>query len=526
MSTVRPTLFERVAARGETLAVVDWGSGEAAPRTIDYRRLLALAERVAGALRQVAGPSAVGEGSPRVAYLVEPSLEWVAITWGIWRAGGVAIPLALAHPPREVAWTVADGEADMVIADEALADRLDEVDPGVRRLDFETLGLLDGMTDPDYDSGPDPDTDPSSRDLGADHPAMLLYTSGTTGRPKGVVITHGNLEAQVRALTNAWGWRRDDRILEFLPLHHVHGIVNVLTCALWRGAVCEILPRFDARRVWDRVASGELTLLMAVPAIYHRLARAWDDTTDERRHELSRAARGLRLMVSGSAALPVPMLERWREITGHTLLERYGMTEIGMALSNPLDGPRVPGSVGRALPGVEVRLVDEAGRPIAEGAGGDGVAGQIEVRGPAVFPGYWRREQATREAFRDGGWFVTGDQAVREQGVWRILGRSSVDILKSGGEKISALEIESVLLEHPAIAEVAVVGVPDPAWGQAVSAAVVPAPGATLDLESLRGWAKQRLATYKVPRRLVLVDELPRNALGKVTKPAVVTLFE
>jgi malonyl-CoA/methylmalonyl-CoA synthetase len=225
-------------------------------------------------------------------------------------------------------------------------------------------------------------------------------------------------------------------------------------------------------------------------------------------------------MVSGSAALPVQTLARWREITGHTLLERYGMTEIGMALSNPLRGERHPGSVGAPLPGVEVRLVDEEGTSVS-----DGTPGEIEVRGPNVFTEYWGRPDATRDAFRDG-WFRTGDVAVREDGAYRILGRTSVDIIKTGGFKVSALEIEEVLRTHPAIAECAVVGVSDEAWGERVSAAVELRQGAALSLDDLQQWAKLQLAPYKIPRALQQVSALPRNAMGKVVKPEVAGLFK
>lgn len=228
----------------------------------------------------------------------------------------------------------------------------------------------------------------------------------------------------------------------------------------------------------------------------------------------------MRLMVSGSAALPVNVLERWKDITGHVLLERYGMTEIGMALSNPLRGERVPGHVGTPLPGVEVRLVDEAGNPVPPGT-----PGEIQVRGPTVFREYWGRPEATKKAFING-WFRTGDVAVVENGVYRILGRDSVDIIKTGGYKVSAIEIEEVLREHPDIAECAVVGVPDPEWGERVCAAIVVKEGRNLTLESLRTWAKERLAVYKVPTRIRLVSELPRNAVGKVLKPEVRKLFE
>ena len=351
--------------------------------------------------------------------------------------------------------------------------------------------------------------------------AMIVYTSGTTGKPKGVVTTHANIAAQVTSLVTAWEWRADDWILLVLPLHHVHGIVNVLTCALWAGARCEMLPKFDAERVWARIAGGDLTLFMAVPTIYGKLITAWEAAAPERRRAWSAgcAPPRMRLMVSGSAALPVQRLERWREITGHVLLERYGMTEIGMALANPLHGERRPGFVGTALPGVEVRLVDEAGRPVPPGT-----PGEIEVRGETVFLEYWRRPDATGAAFRDG-WFRTGDVAVSEQGAYRMLGRSSVDIIKTGGYKVSALEVEEVLRTHPAIAECAVVGVDDPEWGERICAAVERRGEAELTLAELQAWARERLAPYKIPRALRSVAALPRNALGKVTKREVAALF-
>lgn len=216
---------------------------------------------------------------------------------------------------------------------------------------------------------------------------MILYTSGTTSRPKGVVTTHANIRAQVDSLLIAWEWRADDRILLTLPLHHVHGIINGLASALAAGATCEMLSAFDSDLVWDRLASGDITVFTAVPTIYHRLIAAWDHAPADVRRSRSAGAARLRLMMSGSAALPQPMMDRWREITGHTLLERYGMTEIGMALSNPLHGERRPGYVGVPLPGVEIRLVDEAGAALAAVSG---ATGEIEVRGPGVFLEYWR----------------------------------------------------------------------------------------------------------------------------------------
>ena len=225
-------------------------------------------------------------------------------------------------------------------------------------------------------------------------------------------------------------------------------------------------------------------------------------------------------MVSGSAASPVPTLGRWQEVTGQRLLGRYGMTEIGMALSNPVDGERRAGHVGQPLPGIEVRLVDEAGSPLEGSAGGE-----IQVRGPTVFSTYWEREHETRAAFAEDGWFSTGDQAVLEDGAYRILGRSSVDILKTGGEKISALEIEDVLRSYSGVVDCAVVGVPDADWGDRVCAAVVCEASQPLDVDALRGFARERLAPYKVPKDIILVDALPRNAMDKVIKPTGAARF-
>jgi malonyl-CoA/methylmalonyl-CoA synthetase len=280
-----------------------------------------------------------------------------------------------------------------------------------------------------------------------------------------------------------------------------------------------MLPRFNAEIVWDRIAAGNLSLFMAVPTIYIKLIAAWQASTPDRRVDLSRSAAQLRLMVSGSAALPITTLHRWKEITGHTLLERYGMTEIGMALSNAYRGERIPGSVGKPLPGVEVRLVNESGDEVTAGS-----PGEIEIRGANVFAEYWGKPEATRDVFRKG-WFRTGDTAIREEGTYRILGRTSIDILKTGGHKVSALEVEEVLREHPAITECAVIGVPDPEWGERVAVALVLKDDAELPLEELRRWAKERLAAHKVPSRLLIMEALPRNAMGKVTKPAIVALF-
>ncbi|RMG68704.1 MAG: long-chain fatty acid--CoA ligase [Calditrichaeota bacterium] len=490
-------LIERAEGHRERVAIID-REGEHS-----YAALLEASARVAGHL--LAGAEDLQEA--RVTFMVPPGFQYVAVQWGIWRAGGIAVPHCLTHPPRELDYVLEDTGAQLVVAH---PEYLPVLAPLTRQRGIRLLST-EAVFSPIQCALPS--IDPARR-------AMILYTSGTTSRPKGVVLTHNNLTAQITSLIQAWAWVPEDHILHVLPLHHTHGIVNALCCALWAGARCEMLPRFDEVEVWRRFQERPLTLFMAVPTIYVRLIRYWESVPAEQQQALSAAGRKFRLMVSGSAALPVQVFRRWQDITGQVLLERYGMTEIGMALSNPLHGERRPGTVGQPLPGVSVRLVDETGTPIQQ----EGVPGEIQVKGPNVFLEYWQRPDATRQAFRDG-WFCTGDMAVVEQGYYRILGRKSVDIIKTGGYKVSALEIEDVLREHPAIAECAVVGIPDPEWGERVAAAVVLRPSQTLTLETLKAWARQHLAPYKLPRALKIVRSLPRNALGKVTKPAVKDLF-
>jgi malonyl-CoA/methylmalonyl-CoA synthetase len=475
----------------------------AADGTFTYQDLDAASRRVAGAL--------LGDNDDlnqaRVVFLVAPSFAYAAVQRGIWRAGGVAVPLAVSHPPAELEYVIRDAAASVVVADAASTAVLAPLARAARARLVTVDAALAAAPAGDIPH------------LGSNRRAMIIYTSGTTGRPKGAVSTHETIGAQISSLVEAWGWTPADRLLLTLPLHHVHGIINGLGSALAVRATCEILPAFDAERVWNRLASGDITVFTAVPTIYSRLIASWDAAAPEVKRARSEGVRGLRLMMSGSAALPVSMLERWREISGQTLLERYGMTEIGMALANPLLGERRPGSVGTPLPGVDVRLVDEQGREVQAGS-----PGELEVHGPSVFTEYWQRPGETRAAFRDG-WFRTGDMAVVERGSYRLLGRTSVDIIKTGGFKVSALEIEEILRTHPGIAECAVVGVADEEWGERVSAAVELRGDSALTLDELQRWAKERLAPYKVPRALAAVPALPRNAMGKVVKPDVTALF-
>jgi malonyl-CoA/methylmalonyl-CoA synthetase len=481
-------LGDRVAAHGDGLAIVD----PAGPWT--FAAVDGDAVRLAGAL-----PVQHGD---RVAILATAGHDLVVAVLACWHAGAIAVPLHPPNPDPELAYVVADSGAAVIIASPAHREAADRLGAGAG------IGVVDvagrGVA---HRYSPD-----------LERPALMIYTSGTTGRPKGAVHTHGSLAAMVDGMVTAWAWSSADRTVGVLPLNHVHGLVNVTLTALAVGATCEAPGGFEATHVWERLASGDVTVFMAVPTVYARLVAAWRRAPAATQQRWSDGAAGLRLMVCGSAALPVATLDEWHRLTGHTLLERYGMTELGMVMSNALQR-RVPGHVGEPMPGVVTRLVDDAG-----GDAADGEPGELLVRGPQVFAGYWERPEATAEAFVDG-WFRTGDVAVHDAGGFRLLGRSSVDIIKSGGEKVSALEIEEVYRTLPGVADIAVVGLPDEEWGQRVAAAIVAADGVAIDADGLRAWGKERLAAAKVPTRFTFVDELPRNTLGKVVKPEVSKLF-
>jgi malonyl-CoA/methylmalonyl-CoA synthetase len=506
-----PALLARARAHGNLIALVDRAGATA------YAELLAGAQRLAAALLA----DRIDLAEARVMLLAPPTHAYVVGQWATWIAGGVTVPLSPAQPAAEWQYVAEDCQATLaIVAPEFEA----AFAPVARALGLRTLAPV-APHDP-FDDTASGFATPAWPTLTPDRRALILYTSGTTSRPKGVVLTHDNVEAEITILVDAWGWTAADCVLHVLPLNHTHGLINVLSCSLWSGAVCEMAPSFDPVGVWNRLASGDLTLFMAVPTIYRRLIAAWHDAPANAQRRWSVGAATLRLFVSGSAALPVSVLDEWRVLTGHTLLERYGMTEIGMALSNPLDGERRPGWVGTPLAGVEVRILDDEARDVPEGE-----AGELHVRGRGVFLEYWNRPDATAQSFREGRWFCTGDIAIVERGAYRLLGRRSVDIIKTGGEKVSALEIEDALREHPAIADCAVVGLPDPEWGELVAAALVLRPDAAvdapaaLDLPALRGWGRSRLAPAKLPRRLLVVDALPCNAMGKVSKLQVIQLF-
>lgn len=441
----------------------------------------------------------------RVAFMVNPGFDYVKVQWAIWRAGGIAVPLCLSHPLPSLQYVLEDAQASIVVVSPAYAALLESYarSIGIRFIVINKEEPLMGRELPAVSSS---------------RAALILYTSGTTNKPKGVVLTHGNLEAQMENLIQAWEWSNNDHILSVLPLHHIHGIVNVIGCSLLSGATCSFVDSFSAKQVFDLFAEGQINVFMAVPTVYYKLIAYWETLTPDQQTMYYAKLQAFRLMVCGSAALPVTIMDKWKTISGHTLLERYGMTEIGMGISNPYRGERRPGHVGVPLPNVSIRLVDEKYQDVANGE-----QGEILVKGENVFKAYWQKPIETKKEFTEDGWFKTGDVAILEKGYYRIVGRSSVDIIKSGGYKISALEIEEILRNHITVNDCAVVGVPDDEWGEKV-VAVVEA-NQVFDASAINAWMKDSLPSYKVPKQYLVVNSLPRNAMGKVVKNDIKKLF-
>ncbi|KAH7325543.1 AMP-binding enzyme [Stachybotrys elegans] len=551
-----------------SIAIVNHSSGTA----FSYGSLIRDVARARHALLQSVGDkSLAGE---RIGFIVENGYGFVVTFLAILASSAVALPLAPSHPASELRYILNDSAAAVVIssathvkqAEEVLEEGLDHV-PVLHQ-----LGTFDEQRGNAVDvEWTEP---PSGATCG-----MMLYTSGTTARPKGVVLREACLLAQAHTLHEAWNYQPSDRLLHILPLHHIHGTVNALLAPLLAGSSVEFMIGFNAERAWSRLAapflpngnviansasdgtnndaSGKMvfqpiTFLTAVPTVWARMLSAYPSLSSEFQKAGKKAisVEHLRLNISGSASLPAPIREAWTDLSeGNVLLERYGMTEIGMAISCGLDySDRVESSVGWPLPSVEVRLAetnDETGEEtiIAFGEERDPVTGkerqgEIQIRGPTVFSEYWRNPAATKKEFTRDGWFKTGDIAIRRtvpgsgegrSGPWArgpayfIQGRRSADIIKSGGEKISALEIERELMALPNVAECAVVGLPSEAWGQKVAAVVVLSEAGknsakTWGVKEMRRDLKAHIPPFKVPQELEIVESIKRNAMGKVNK--------
>jgi malonyl-CoA/methylmalonyl-CoA synthetase len=450
---------------------------------LSYRELAGAAAAVASEL----------DGGGRVAVWAQPALESCAALIGALAAGVAVVPINPGLGSRELEHIVSDSRPDRLLA-------WPSIDPpeqlsGLPRLDVDLARLS---------------ADPLPDHLGPEDVAFVMYTSGTTGPPKGVQIPRRAITSNLDALAEIWQWTADDRVTHALPVFHVHGLIIGVLGPLRRGGSVEHVGRFSAGALADAFRRGA-TVMFGVPTMYTRIAR--DAAEDP---ELAEAFAGARLLVSGSAALPTTVHDRFREITGQAILERYGMTETLMNAGAHLGEEVIAGRVGPPLPGVEVKLVGEDGGALD--ATDDETIGEIAVRGPNLFQGYLNRPDATEESMRDG-WFMTGDLATRnEAGSLKLVGRKSTDLIKSGGYRIGAGEIEGALLEHPAVAEVAVTAAPDDDLGERIVAWVVIEKGRTVTPDELSDHVANLLTKHKRPREVHFLDELPRNAMGKVMK--------
>ena len=517
---------ERIAPR---TAIVDLSGEQASYQSLAERSL-----DVSGALQAPQIGTAPGD---RVAILCSGGSAYAASLLGVWDSLAMAVPLCTAHPINELEYTVKDSGSHVVLTDskyEAVATELAAAlgkDHPVRVVNVDKIPANSGQARHHLQLAHSPED-----------PLLIIYTSGTTGPPKGVVWRRKALEANTRDMAATWGWRPTDRILHFLPLHHVHGVVNKLLTPLTLGACVEFSP-FKPRTVWDRLARNAdgapeeaITVFMGVPTVYAKLIESWNNELSPSERAASRAGidASMRLMVSGSAALPLSVFEAWERITGHRLLERYGMSEFGMGLTNPLEpmSSRVPGYVGKPFPSAEVRIVDESTNQVLP----PGESGALQIRGPIVFDEYWKRPEATQKEFAEDGWFRTGDVAVFDptEDSYKILGRSSVDIIKFSGYKVSALDVERHLLEHPDVSEIAVLGLSDDTYGQIIAAVVVRPDGAVpagddaaADAErkakaALQAFMFEAMPKYKAPQVVKFVPSIPRNAMGKINKKQLV----
>ncbi|MGW2223987.1 acyl-CoA synthetase [Streptomyces formicae] len=470
-------------ARGEALRF-----GE---RSLTYAELAASAGDLAERLRDAG----------RVALWATPSLETAVGAVAALLAGVPAVPLNPKSGDSELTHILGDSAPSLVLTA-----------PGA-----ELPSALAGLARHDIDVRPGTDTGAGAlpADPGPEAPALIVYTSGTTGPPKGVVLPRRAITSTLDALADAWQWTGDDVLVHGLPLFHVHGLILGVLGPLRRGGSVRHLGRFSTEGVTRELASGA-TMLFGVPTMHHRIAEALPGEP-----ELAKALAGARLLVSGSAALPVHDHERITGATGRHVIERYGMTETLMITSVRADGEPRAGTVGVPLPGVGLRLVDEAGTELTED--GPESVGEIQVRGPNLFTEYLNRPDATADAFAAGGWFRTGDMAVRDpDGYVRIVGRKATDLIKSGGYKIGAGEIENALLAHPGVREAAVTGEPDPDLGERIVAWIVPAdPEAPPSEEELATLVASSLAPHKRPRSVRYLEALPRNDMGKIMKRAL-----
>ena len=465
--------------------------------SVTYSELFERAGRAARALADLGV-----EPGDRVAVQIDKSPDMIALALACLKAGAALLPLNTAYTLAELEYFLSDAGPALTICRPASLAALRELAIRLGLRAVESLGARREGTFAERIAAASPEFATVPR--ASDDLAAILYTSGTTGRSKGAMLTHENLASNAAVLADFWRFTAQDALIHALPVFHTHGLFVATNVALLAGATMIFQPRFDADAIVAALPGA--TSLMGVPTFYTRLLD---------HPGLTRAATAhMRLFVSGSAPLLGETHRRWREKTGHAILERYGMTETGMIASNPYEAERRPGTVGFPLPGVSLRIADpEAGAPLPRGE-----VGVIEVKGPNVFKGYWRMPEKTASEFRPDGFFITGDLGkIDESGYVHILGRAK-DLIISGGFNVYPKEVEAEIDALDGVIESAVIGLPHGDFGEGVAAIVVPAPGASLDEQSVQDALATRLANFKLPKRVIFVDDLPRNAMGKVQK--------
>lgn len=472
---------ESFAAHADRVFVED------GPRHWTYAEIEAATGRLAALLAQLG----VGSGE-RLLVQTDKSVETLILYFACIRAGAIYLPLNVDYTEAELAYFIADAEPMLAVCREQSTDLFARI--GADGLRVETLAAL-------FARLPEQAAPPVPRE--AADIAAILYTSGTTGKPKGAMLSNGNLRSNGEVLIDLWRFTSADRLIHALPVFHVHGLFVAVHCALFSGATIVFLAKFESAAVIGHMS--EASVLMGVPTFYTRLLADPAFTRE--------VAGRMRLFIAGSAPLSADTHRAFEGRSGHRVLERYGMTETGMLTSNPYDGERRAGSVGLPLPGVDLRIAEfESGRELAQGE-----VGIVEVRGPNIFKGYWRNPEKTASEFRPDGYFITGDMGLIEpDGYVQLVGREK-DLIISGGLNIYPAEVEAVLDDRADVAEAAVIGVPHPDFGEAVVAVVQPV-GEGFDAEAVRAALRQELAGFKVPRAIFTVEALPRNTMGKIQK--------
>ncbi|CAF1336230.1 unnamed protein product [Adineta steineri] len=555
-STSRPIYYESVSRYANHVALVDHSS------SYTYGQLYSLSRQLSRRLtpfcqQQKSTDDTQNKNNIQFGVLCPNDVSFIVAMWASWMVGATVVPLSSHHPPSSLAYFLNDAQCrGVIVGDDHSNELIKSTLTHTSQTDIPIINIKKNLSTKNTNENLNDDLLLSTTiDRSERSNALIIYTSGTSGKPKGCVLTFDTIQAHVDSMIKAWEWTKDDVVLHVLPLHHVHGLINALLTPLFIGATVVMLPHFDATKAWEHLVQPgferHITVFTAVPTIYSKLIQDYESKLasrpQTREFVREQCSQMIRLMMCGSAALPESIHRRWYEITGHSLLERYGMTECGMALTNPLDGARIPGSVGRPMPSVNIRIArenttspmgyetlvdaDSENTKIEVQNTGEPIEGELLIQSPTLFKEYWRKRNETRATFTiDGSYFKTGDVCRYDpvKNVFSIRGRQSMDIIKRAGYKISALDIERILLEHKNISECSVIGIDDSTLGQKIVAMIVPKSLnniTDLTIDNVRKYSKEYLPNYSLPDSITILDHIPRNAMGKVNKKELARLI-